>query len=203
MRYFLISSTLLVLSLAFLLTSCDFEPPKPTALPAKTTEGLNTFGCEVDNNLWVPWRDFYWQSPPKKLSASGGVNRFQIAALHEGHRKLENIWFRVMLPVGDTIQAGTTYNFAGMGFIGDPNNEEYQTHATGVSSKCYFGGAILLEGYEGAEDLYSEGWIRFSHYDLQGLYSGTASGEFEFTMEGNSEACGNRVVTKGRFDVRF
>lgn len=38
----------------FLLISCGKKGPKPTTLPEMTNEGKNTFGCYVDNTLWLP-----------------------------------------------------------------------------------------------------------------------------------------------------
>jgi hypothetical protein len=200
MRYFFISSTLLALCLAFLLTSCELleEASKPKSLPSKTSEGLNTFGCMVDNNLWVPWLKplFIRINPVDKLSARGQSSEFYISVKHDDHRKLERIRIQVNLDTNEQVIPDRTYEFAGVGLTEDPATNYYQTHASGSATnrECYFGG----------DDLYSEGWIRFYRYDLPTRDStGVAAGEFEFTMQGNSEECGERVVTKGRFDVEL
>jgi len=49
MKYFLQPLTLLLFGL-FILNSCE---PKEDALPAPTTEGLNTFGCKIDGKVWI------------------------------------------------------------------------------------------------------------------------------------------------------
>jgi len=166
-------------------------------LPAKTTEGLNTFGCEVENTLWVPWVGFrFITSPPKKLYANARKSWFHISAQHEDHRKLEMLDIVVYIDTAEYILPDVTYEFAGIGITGDPATNYYQTYASGLAKghECYFGG----------DDLYSEGWIRFYRYDLPTRdTTGVAAGEFEFTMQGNSEECGERVVTKGRFDVKL
>jgi len=33
---------------------CEYEPPIPTKLPDATTTGANTFGCYIENDLYIP-----------------------------------------------------------------------------------------------------------------------------------------------------
>jgi len=200
MRYFFISSTLLALCFAFLLTSCeciiaDAIEDRPNELPPITSEGLNTFGCMVNDEVWYAWdapRPFLSNNEPDSVRAIGDSTSFQLQAYADYFPILEEIEIQLFLPQGEVIRPGIRYSFSGIGRI-DSLTQELQTHATGTGRNCFFGG----------EKLPSEGWVTFSRYDSLDRRNGIAAGEFEFSMQGFTSSCGECIVTQGRFDVLF
>jgi hypothetical protein len=58
MKFKTIFNSALILGLSLFLTNCGpespFIEPEPEELPPITTEGLNTAGCLVNGELWLP-----------------------------------------------------------------------------------------------------------------------------------------------------
>ena len=69
------TQSLLLLTLAFLAFSCKKDPPIPEptepVMPPLTHQGLNTFGCYIDGELFVANEgESVWSIPP----VSGSFN---------------------------------------------------------------------------------------------------------------------------------
>jgi hypothetical protein len=83
---------LLVILIPIFWVSCDglFDPDEPE-LPAVTTSGKNTFGCKVEGNVFVPYRDSYPLNPGiEELSGSLGNDDFYYAYINAENENWKN-----------------------------------------------------------------------------------------------------------------
>ena len=107
------TQSLLLLTLAFLAFSCKKDPPihEPTepVIPPLTHQGLNTFGCYIDGELFVANDgDGYWDLPALSGSFDEGTRNLLIQGTRQPNddKEDDNIKLRA-----DIVSGLSHYNF--------------------------------------------------------------------------------------------
>ncbi|MDR0438436.1 MAG: hypothetical protein LBH22_09095 [Bacteroidales bacterium] len=161
-------------------TQCEKEPPI-TELPPETQTGAHTFGCYVNDELFVPRRP---TSNSRLLLFAGydpETNQFAIGS------------------------KSTNRNYQEMFFIIDnPRENEYLSFSILDLTEVIW--RTCFEFGNTCYDSYDSGHVFFTRFDT---INNIASGRFEFS--GHCAQCFNDEernvlkiqITSGRFDVRF
>jgi hypothetical protein len=197
---------LLFFSLTLLLVACELFPeaePENT-LPPITQEGANTFGCKVNGEVWLPYKDGGLFSG-SALKWELGQNSFEVDPIND-----KSLFSQIIVSIRSeqSIVEGKTYYFhRGEPLRFSPDSTTIYTSWGGgmTSNYCDFG--FPRHGIS-----YSEGWVRITKYDPLAHESniGVVAGEFEFTTYPNEdiqfEECDTLTqpihVTEGRFDIK-
>jgi hypothetical protein len=185
MRY--IKSILILFVVSTILFSCTKYSTSPTnKLPPYTTQGLNTFGCLVDGNIFVPqgpigeiilgsaYQYLYFDTTQTKNSVFniGAIDKPQSFSLSTIHINLDSI----KLHQGDTFELGARIgsNYFGSYSYTAPNSTTYYT-TNGV-----------------------KGQIIISYLDeINQIVSGT------FWFNALSSTGDTVYITEGRFDTKY
>ncbi|TGE28859.1 hypothetical protein [Hymenobacter metallicola] len=182
------SALLMFLSTALLLgsTGCekieDIITPK---LPEATQEGKGTFGCLVDNKLWLPYVEHTLDSKLEADYAHSGGGVFHLRAEQEHEDKApQYIHLSVLNQPGVLLKPGT-YT-AATGFEGRLEaSKEYITTPAGPAT------LTITKVEPHTEKMPTGGEVRYT----------IVSGTFEF--EATDAASGQKTtITEGRFDVQ-
>lgn len=174
-------SRLMILQLLFLLITIYSCRKNNNTLPFETQEGKNTFGCLVDNNLWLRGGFSY---PYSSLSIVIDKNFFSINALKIDDRTNQTINIYVKSPLTVGLYNLNNYNQLGR-FFDKINNCYYKT-----------------------DSLSATGTLEITKYDS---INKIVSGRFDFKAlkynPGNNviiEKCDSAVqITQGRFDINY
>lgn len=174
------------LLLAILSASCKKSHTQGPTLPPITHQGLNTFGCKVNGQVWVPYYPcFYNQSAIKTY----------IVPLQRGS----------ILPISFQLNLST--------FYGQGNGDSFfailpgqGVPYTGIHGTYNYFDSLDIE-YDGP----TSGYSSISAFTIQGRNSfqittldtvnGIIAGTFAFTLYGTPTD--SLVVTDGRFDFKF
>ena len=181
----------IVLGFVLMGTSCKKEKPEPnpsseSQLPAATTSGKNTFGCYINDELYIP---------------KGGINyrAIEYPEYYEGHgllriktlnqKDFEN-WFYVYVLTDGIFGIGDyTVNPNALNTPPPSLKRVVDTIVTGSETTA------TLPYYI---DTTKTNLVKISRLDL---VSGIVSGEFEFTV--TSAYYNDTIkVTQGRFDLK-
>lgn len=165
-------STLIIASILFLGSSCKEEE----VLPPATEEGLNTFGCLVNGELWKP-EGRVGQTPRLDASYDPTYDNgtFDIAAYRirsDDDRQYMYIYTTNMDKIGS-----------------------YRLNALDTGAATY---SNPLCSYDRDPSIYRDGILNITKFDLQNQ---VVSGTFEFVLA--MPGCDTLKVTNGRFDMKF
>jgi len=198
---------LLFFSLTLLLGACELFPetePENT-LPPITQVGANTFGCKVNGEVWLPYKDGGLFSG-SALKWELGQNSFTTRPIND--KSIFSVIY-VSLDPGEAIIEGKTYYFhKGDSLIYNTDSTRFYENWGGgmTSSACDYGFAN-----EGTTQ--SEGWIKITKYDPLAKEGsiGIVAGEFAYfayprkgdrVLDGCDTLTQPIHVTEGRFDIK-
>jgi len=164
------------------------EPKDSCPWPEITTEGLNTFGCKINDKKWVPCVDLNGAFAGIRpidclLNESDGSNAFSISLSRS---------------VYDPAYSDTTFNalltvWLKPGFIG-------QQEVPGIFDISRFGWYPngISDGYEKIDPA-AQNYFRVDQIDTS---NNIISGQFQITLI--REKTGDKVkITDGRFDIKY
>jgi len=173
--------TLVGLSLLLSSTACQkVEDVFVEKLPEATQTGAGTFGCLVDNKLWLPFVEHTLDS---KIEVDYYPLAYSLQVQAENEKPDVTGLIRLYMNGGGPIKPGT-YTL-GNGFSASCTKDgQYQTPTTGP-------GFITITKVE--PQVVTKLGIT-THYDI-------ISGTFEFTAV-NAATGKTMTITDGRFDVR-
>lgn len=157
----------------------DPIPPKPPVseqLPAITQEGKNTFGCLLNDSVWIPYKTDFTR---------------KIEVYYDPFYRNGTLRIIAERKKGDLNQSIT------MGHDNLNKTGTYQLSDSG--SGLYFDDLVKNCVYNAFEsNVTSKGTLNISKLDLQDK---VISGTFEFTLA--KPDCDTIKATNGRFDVKF
>ena len=165
---------LYALLLPLLAAQCN-KPSEDGELPPITTEGKNTFGCRVNGEVWIPWREFDLFHTAITVSyhtPTGGVN---IAA----KKKMDD------LELFQTISFSST-NIKDIGEY-KYNNATYSDFDTSFCINFAFD--------------FDTAYVNKLEILRLDTENRIISGTFEFTAV--NDECEPVIITDGRFDLKY
>lgn len=165
----------------FLLISCEKEKnPLPTELPPITEEGKNTFGCMIENEIYVPEiRRISWsipgqQSEPIELIFPQYPDYFfRVSTIRLVDKNDELMDAQIEFTVNSSVNKLGNYTFS---------------HTTIKYKNGYY-----------SSDIINNGILSISKYDtINNIISGT----FNFSAIDNNTFSETININEGRFDLK-
>lgn len=166
------------ISMIFLFVSCNkTEAPSEPKLPEITTEGLGTFGCLVNGEIWLPQSDNYL-FPKSKAKYNEFSNTLIIQAVYDNSD----------LNIFDFLKVKCVASEIGQFTIPEPPASEVVMSKTKEEMSCV-----------DFKTPYRDTKIEILRLDT---INDIVSGTFDYGWGFN--ACGDSVlITEGRFDLKY
>ncbi|MDP4275216.1 MAG: DUF6252 family protein [Bacteroidota bacterium] len=171
-----------ILSLLFLLILTYSCCKKNDTLPPETQEGKNTFGCLVNNNLWLKGGGLSY--PYSNLSIFIDKNFFSINALKIGDQTNQTVNIYIHSPLNVGIYDLNNYNHSGR-FLDKIDNCYYKTDSLSAT------GTLEITKYDTINKIVS------------GLFNFKAlryNPDNNTIIENNDSSV---QITQGRFDIKY
>lgn len=179
---------LLQFCLSILIINGCKKQSHPPELPPITQEGLNTFGCKINGEVWVPYYpcSIYSTGTPEISYGFPSVSNLSALPIYfgiaVGNTRNDHTSFSI------TLRSNNSYIYSGGNII-----DSLIIHFSGNSTKNYYT---------------SKGMSTPSFFQITKLDTlhKIISGVFSFTMYTNSPTAAGRdsiVVSDGRFDLQL